>query len=362
MKTFKRIFCWVVFCLLVLLFTLMWLPFDFILGTNHSTDFSYNNVLKKAYQQNYNLVSVPVTKIALLGSHDALTSEISASSSVDTAQPNNPANAFYSKFAKGLTVRWSKAQQHDIFTQLCAGVRYVDIRVSYINGTYYNAHGLVSGKFENSIMQILKFLDENNGEFVVLHFVHCYLADFTFDDMASFIASVKYNGKNIFDFVNYDKTITNPSSITYGMATDNASKSGVVILSDESGQMESEYADYFGIKKCYSNWKNKIETDTLLKLADEDYNYIKQHPELVENSFCINQLQTTPNFGSAFNSVFTWALTTKAQFHNAMVLNYQNFDKWLPVFPIVMFDYTTSNYKDFNKAINQKLFNYNKML
>lgn len=362
MKTAKRILCWLIFLFLATFFAMIWLPFDFVLGSDHSDEFKYNDVMRQVNQKNANFVDTPVTKIAMLGSHDALTCKIDANSMVDTAREGNPANTWYSKFAKGLVVRWSKAQQHDILTQLNAGVRYVDIRVSYIDGVYYNAHGLVSDKFETSIKQMLKFLGQNPGEFLVLHFVYAYLGDTTFDDMANFIAGVKCEGRNLFDYVNYDKTTTDAFSITYGTATNNGEKGGIVILSDENGNMTGEYADYFKINKSYAHWKNKIETNTLIKLVDEEYEMLKQNPSKYENRFSINQLQTTPNTGSLFNSFMTWALVTKAQFHNKALISYENFDKWLTVMPIVMVDYTTSTYGNFNTIVNKKIMNYNKSL
>lgn len=362
MKTSKRIVCWIVGVFLATFFAILWLPWNFIWGGNHSEEFKYNNVLSLVNDKNANLQNTPVTRIALLGSHDALTSEINAGSMVDTAREGNPANTWYSQFAKGLVARWSKAQQHDIITQLNAGVRYVDIRVSYIKGVYYNAHGLVSGKFETSIKQMLKFLGNNPGEFLVLHFVYAYLGDTTYDDMANFIASVKYENRNLFDYVNYDKTTTNASTITYGIATNNATKGGVVILSDENGHMTGEYADYFKINKSYGHWKNKIETDTLIKMVDEEYESLLNNPSKFEGCFSINQLQTTPNYDSIFNSVFTWSLTNKAQFHNEKLINYENFDRWLTVMPIVMVDFTTSKYGNFNQIVNEKIMAYNKAL
>lgn len=362
MRTAKRILCWVSFVLLATFFALIWLPFDFVLGSDHSDEFKFNNVMRLVSQKNANFVDTPVTQIAMLGSHDALTSKINANSMVDTARENNPANTWYSGFAKGLVVRWSKAQQHDIITQLNAGVRYVDIRVSYIDGVYYNAHGLVSDKFETSIKQILKFLGQNPGEFLVLHFAYVYLNGTTYDDMANFIASVKYENRNLFDYVNYDKTTVDASTITYGTATNNGEKGGIVFLSDKSGNMTGEYADYFKINKSYAHWKNKIETNALIKLVDEEYELLKQNPSKYENRFSINELQTTPNTNSIFNSATTWALITKAQFHNKALINYENFDKWLTVMPIVMVDFTTSTHGNFNDIVNKKIMNYNKSL
>lgn len=139
---------------LVLVFVLQ-APFDFISYENKSV-YQNGNILADTLAENSNFGDVPINKIALLGSHDAFSYGINYSS-IPNSSEDNFSNSFWASLAKGLVSRLSKAQAHDVTTQLNAGVRYFDARITLVNGEYYTSHGVLSVKLKDVLTDIINF-------------------------------------------------------------------------------------------------------------------------------------------------------------------------------------------------------------
>jgi len=255
-----------------------------------------------------------------------------------------------------LTSRISKAQAHDATVQLNAGVRYFDARITLVNGEYYTSHGFLSVHLSSVLTEIITFLNSHPGEFILFHIAQNYPLNQSFEPLAEYIASVTVDGKSLFDFVNYDTTETNPSLITYNDVTANHTKGGVVILSNATG-LEAQYTDYFKIN-AFSVWHDAMDHTLLLEKADSYYQTMIGNSTF-DNKFCINQLQCTPSYSDIWSALASWSLLNKAQTDNVESIDYPNFATWLQEMPIVIFDYTTSTYGNFNMRVISILTEYN---
>lgn len=315
---------------------------------------NYNNVLKYVYNQNNGFGNVPVNKIALLGAHDSLSYDINYHSMPNSSEDTPSNNNFLYNIGRGFIVRMSKAQADDVYAQLNAGVRYVDARITNIDGNFYTSHGLVSGLLEKSLLQILKFLDENPGEYIIFHIVHFYKGNSDWEELNNYIAGVRYQDKNLFDYVNYDtEQVKSFSSLTYNDMTDGGTKSGALFLGEDR---ESSYSNYYKLSNINSVWHNTIDSGYILEKISENYEKLKASET---DALCINQTQTTPNYSNVFKTVFSWSLIDKAAKHNEIIVNNQNFKLWLSKMPIYLCDYATSNIGDFNNKANAQIMQFN---
>lgn len=316
------------------------------LSNPNNANATYNNVLKRAYQANENFGNIPITKIAVLGSHDALSYNINYTSAPNSSENTLSNNDILRLLAKGAIVRYSKAQKHDIYTQLNSGVRYIDARITNIKGEYFTSHGLVSFKLYYYLRQILRFLEENPGEFVYFHIVHYYAGTSNMDELCKFIENTRYNGKNLFDYVNYDaKKLKSQSQLTYNMMTQNGTKAGVLFLSESK---------YFDLDNIISYWHNITNSDKMKEAVERYY-------DTLDDCDClrVNQAQTTPNANDVGGTLIGWSLLNMAKKHNANMLKSPNFDKWLDKMPIYSCDYSTSNYNNFNTRVNEIILEHN---
>jgi hypothetical protein len=69
-------------------------------------------------------------------------------------------------------VKQAKTQSGDVSQLLTGGVRYLDIRLSYLDDIWYTKHNYISGEFESIALNIISFLESNQGEFLILDFQH----------------------------------------------------------------------------------------------------------------------------------------------------------------------------------------------
>lgn len=316
-------------------------------GINFANDNSH--FFREIYAENNDFKDVSLTEISMLGSHDALSNDINFISKSNTNEDNITNNDFVRIIAKGLMLRLAIAQEDDIYTQLKAGVRYVDTRITYIDGEYYNCHGLLSGLFKDNILKILKFLDENPGEFVLMHIVHYYEGESNWTNLKEFIGSVKYNNKSLLDYQNFSDEINNFKDLNYGNLTNNGADAGVVIFSDE--ETSDPFFNKFG-RNIYSDWHNRVSFDLMKEGIN---NASTRGAELGSDYIRINQAQQTPNSTEPITFVTSWSLLNLAKHHNYKVLKLDNIDTILNNLPIYMCDYSTTNYNNFNADIIEKL-------
>jgi hypothetical protein len=327
--------------------------FSFI-KTKYTTNNS--NFLRSVVEQNSALATAPITKIALLGAHDSLSYDINYYSKPNSSEQTIDNNSFVYNTCRGFISRYSKAQREDVYTQLKSGVRYIDARITNIDGVFYTSHGVVSGTLEKSLKQILQFLDENAGEYILFHIVHFYPGNSSWAELDEYINSVKHNGKSLFDYVNYDIENTETiGQVTYNDMTDSGTKAGVMMFGSHSGG--GEFEGFYKLTKYVSStWFNNASSKVQLEAIDGQYEKAKNYSA---DYLCVMQTQVSPNLEGALATLFGWSLTDMNAKHNSKVVSDERFSKWLGAMPIYVCDYSTSSYKDFNKIAISKITAYN---
>lgn len=120
------------------------------------------------------LRSIPIIFLAIPGSHDSLMYKVMRRSPV---APDAPQHLhLWNVLVPGIVRRWVQTQELEAGAQLELGVRYFDIRASYLGGNFMICHGLYSGDSLQPLHEINLFLDQHPTEVVILDFQHVYNA------------------------------------------------------------------------------------------------------------------------------------------------------------------------------------------
>lgn len=114
---------------------------------------------------------LPLTQVALPGSHDAGTWDI------DCLSPWSPSRKeWWVKLARMfpfVTMQYAITQNYPVEEQAMRGIRYFDLRVcAYVkNGqkSYRFVHGMLGGDFMQGIKRLCKFARENTKEILILN-------------------------------------------------------------------------------------------------------------------------------------------------------------------------------------------------
>lgn len=315
----------------------------------------HSTFLRECARDNPSFTDVPLTEISLLGSHDALSDEIDLWSMPNSSEDNLVNNGWLRIFGKGAIVRYARAQNDSIYNQLKAGVRYMDIRVTNIDGVFYNSHGLVSSTFKDNLLKILKFLDENPGEFILMHICKFYEGTSNSEQLKDLMESVRYNNKNVFDYIHYDSSFTEFRDLTYNVLTDSGNKAGVCLFAD-SGQVNVSPFNQFNMSHCDSHWHNTINEP---RMTEEMVSYAAIGKSLGSDYLRIDQAQQTPNLNEIWETFLGWSLLSMARIHNNNVVNRSDIMDILDGLPIYMCDYSTCNCNGFNSKIISLMYQRN---
>ena len=91
-------------------------------------------------------------------------------------------------------------ENNDILSQLRSGFRYFDIRICKHNNIYYTANFLITNKLNDIITDMLKFLQSNNKEIIIIDFDNNLRTELGFMDVQevnSFYTYLKNSLKNL---------------------------------------------------------------------------------------------------------------------------------------------------------------------
>lgn len=314
---------------------------------------------------NISVKNPKINEIAMLGSHDAFSDKISTASDPDPGNKGIMSSKFFSALTKGISTRFAKTQELDAKGQLSLGVRYFDIRASIIGGEWWTKHGLLSGKLDEYILQILEFAEEHNGEVIILDFQHVYLAEFTPHELFRHLSSVKRNGKNIYDYIAYKAENYPIGELRYNDVCAGG-KTGLVLLFNcedydyTFADIESEYKCYYYDRESdvRSLWHSTCVTTKLVREIDKECKLLKT-TTTHSDKLRINQTQHTIKADGLYRVIFEWSLLNIADDYNAKLVQNANFNKWLSAMPIFMVDFTTSKKGDFNAKANKMIYDYN---
>lgn len=307
-----------------------------------------------------------VIDVAMLGAHDAFSSGIHMGSERDPLVLEQ-FPIMNSDLVHSLTHRYSlrmvKAQYSYADVLLKKGVRYFDVRLSYYKNGWYTKHGLISDKFSVYLTQIIKFLEENPTEFVILDVQHFYAGKSNADNLTEYIESVKVNGKSIFDYLNYDPTKTALKDLDYRTVTCGGTKGGVVFLLKHPVTEKVRF-HYVYEESIRSLWHNTFSYNKLVKGIEEEYKKLSACDDY-KDIFRVNQSQLTGITGDVVGvvtSVFRPSLLVMAEYSNPRIADSDTFIRNLSVMPIYMVDFANCIEGDFNNVVNGKIAEYNSSL
>ncbi|CAG9767096.1 unnamed protein product [Ceutorhynchus assimilis] len=122
------------------------------------------------------LRSLPIIYLAIPGSHDSFTSNITSSSEISLDSEKILQDLKWLFCVKVVMANWTKTQNLIINEQLKAGIRYFDLRISTRrhNDDLYFCHGLYSCRVEPVLLEIGRFLETHTQEIVILDCQHFY--------------------------------------------------------------------------------------------------------------------------------------------------------------------------------------------
>lgn len=331
-----------------------------------------------------------IVDIAMLGAHDANTNSL---------QPDNPIDGYAADtvlgkiqpLVKGFQYRFAVTQTVSVGQQLLQGARFLHLKYADFDGEWLASHTVVGGKIEDDVTEILKYLDTHVGEVLILLFHPTYFGEGAgYENFHDWLATVEYNGKNIYDYVFYDKAdkfgdeivVGAPydeyegrhiSSLRYNEVTANGTSAGVVLLDrrevkvvPDTSSPKSVYSDYFYDMDCNAlhEWHNRMGSDVLIEKINANCEKVLQE-DAAGRMLHVNQTQASVSaetLGDVFRDIGAWSLLKFAEKHNAALIDNPNFDKWLSVMPIFQVDFINSDYGDFNNRVNARIREYNENL
>lgn len=297
---------------------------------------SYSNWMSETLSVDKRIVDV-----AMPGAHDAFTSQMNLFSPADK-YADGIMKGFTGTILKGFLLRQSVTQKADAGSLLESGVRYLDIRLTYDNGRWVTKHNFVSGDFIPVAGDIVSFLQNNKGEFLILDFQHINGIDYNSEeDYGIFIDMLTDTGLLGFHYFTADGV----GSITYGDITDHGKSSRVVII-DKFNVHEKETYDYDS--SIRSNWADDDSFVDVLQFLKNEAVFVNNSTDL-SDSFRVMQAVTTLQLSlpGIFDSLRTWSLMERASDFNNFLLESSEFNDLMEAMPIVMIDYCAVNEDDF---------------
>ena len=125
----------------------------------------------------YSDSDIPLNQICMPGTHGSGTYKIGVASREDPHM-DGPVRDILDKLkfpllnipVKKVVAVWAKSQNLSVYGQLKAGARYIDLRARKIKGELVTVHQLQGATLVTIVDDLRRFLDENPGEVVILHF------------------------------------------------------------------------------------------------------------------------------------------------------------------------------------------------
>ncbi len=365
LKIFKKI---LVFALMIVVLLLVAINIPFSFYAKKVTTEDYSNWMYETLSTDQFVID-----IAMPGAHDAFTNKIHYGSNIDFASASGIQTGIPGALIKGFSVKQSKTQVSDVTALLKHGVRYFDIRLTYNDreAEWYTSHTYFSEPFANILDSIVEFLAENPGEFLILDIQH--VNGIEYDDQVQFDSlSQMMTDSGIFDYA-YEEGSLSLNEVTYGDVTDNKTKSGAIIISkfvvatnqfwNYGDSIRSSWANTDSVTSLYEHLNN--ETQLILNGEAITGNQIPDYIGTDSlNAFRVMQAVLTMQMTGEgiLEGITSWSLLTKARNLNPELISQPEFLEWLSAMPIVMVDYTDSNYRSFNDNLMTLIIDFNESI
>lgn len=323
-----------------------------------------NGAFSNVMSEGISLQSNPrIVELAMLGAHDAFSSDINLFSKLDPAEDDGAlvANPVLRTFFGGLFVRLARTQTQGTARLLERGVRYFDVRVSYDEGRWVTKHGLISNTLETYVIPLIQFLNDHPGECIIFDMQHVYLGDQTWESLFDHLESIQVEHRSLFDFVHVRSDIDAIATMTYEDVTAGRTDGGAILLARTSPST-SDFRHYDrsdGAHTIRSVWHETSNLDRLMERIEAEHQTLRSMVPL--DYFVVNQAQRTGVFASdeAMSTLFGWSLLSMAAVGNAALLQQENFNAWFETMPILMVDFSTSGHQNFNVLANEAIIAYN---
>lgn len=277
--------------------------------------------------------------------------------------------------------RYVKTQTETIYDILRFGCRFLHIKVTYYKGKWFTSHSVLTGELETHILDVLRFLSERreDGEIVTLLFQPIFFGDKSFADLHDFLAEIRYNGKNIFDYVFYSPVSefgkgdgVKVGDLRYGDVTGGDGKTGVVLFQRRDQHClpswdarKSSYPYFFDMdENSLHVWHDLSRIGKLDREIDLLCDKILSS-DRYKDMLRLNQTQPSScykTFGDALCSIYSRSLLKTAERHNVRLIEKLDLNKMLKAMPVFQVDYVTSGCGDFNGRINRAIRIFNESL
>ncbi|XP_051568363.1 PI-PLC X domain-containing protein 1 isoform X1 [Myxocyprinus asiaticus] len=124
---------------------------------------------------NEKFTKIPLSRLAIPGSHDAMAYSLDMDSSVLEPKRLKALDKMFSAFLRPIVKKWGTVQEKNISEQLDGGVRYFDLRVAGKpdSSDLFFYHGLYTTMtVKEGMTELDKWLEQHSKEVVILTFSH----------------------------------------------------------------------------------------------------------------------------------------------------------------------------------------------
>jgi hypothetical protein len=353
-------------CVLVLATLLLALNLTWNFFPKNATETDYSDWMAESIDD-----ARLVIDVAMLGAHDAFSSDIGYFSAVDPLSAASIQTGFTGALIKGFSVKQSKTQVSTASTLLARGIRYFDVRLTFDESSdqWYVTHSYFSRPLSEDLAEIEEFLSAHPGEFVLIDIQHVYGVDY--DDAEAF-AEIRA----LFESAGLlDRTVQSDGKeldeVTYGDVT---AAGGGVLLFSKFAVEDPCFWDY-GMS-IRSAWPDTDDAETAYACLTDEAELISSGAALTGNQIAgfvgvdarhgirIMQGVLTMQLDGAgiLEAIGSWSLLAKARRFNADLIEREEFSTWLSAMPVVMVDYADSNYRGFNDAVMAVIIAYDRGL
>lgn len=360
-KTIKKTILTTLLVLGLLLLEVMYVPFGYAPSKVKS---GYETVLQVGVTNK----DAPVVDIKMLGAHDAFSDQITLASKADPGEEGILTSSLVQAVFKGGLVRVTRAQNSSAKELLGAGVRYFDVRISNVNGSWYTKHGLLSTTLDVYLQDIYTFLNEYPSEFIIFDVQHIFVGDSSVNAFLDYLLNTKIRDNYFKDYIHFSATEVSVGELTYKQVI-SSDKGGIILLINEDEDAKVSKSEYYynrgdgeGEGSIRSHWHNVNTFAKIYPLVLDESSVINSDAYYA-NVFRVNQAQLTPDYLKyPLHTTFNWSLLDLAARNNKQYLIQNEVEQIFDSMPILMVDYANTKSGNFNQKTNELIMKLNQKL
>lgn len=237
--------------------------------------------------------NLPLTQIAMPGTHDSLTYNIDT----EKRSSGKTDTALKVPVVGTIITNVSKAQGDDLIGQFNNGARYFDLRIAVTEQGFEGVHRLYNGPIDASFRAFKKMLEVHPGEIVILDFQHLFATQEEKEDLVKLM-------HDIFGDSLYTPS-QGPINASYGSII--AKGKQVILLFKKAETHDTLGISFDRAQSLRSKWHNEADPKAL---ASSIITFEKSNRRSMQKLNVI-QAQTTPNATSIAKKVVRFLFTPK---------------------------------------------------